>query len=152
MWNMRVNRLAGWQIALIHTIVWACLMAGIGWLMLFDLQNARLSRRGIEDGLSPTLPALVQPRFGANVDMDRYTPQQETEALQMLRDLGFATIRQRIPWATIEPEPGELRWEHWDRIMALVRDNGTRVVAVLDTSPAWARPPWEAGNPWSPPV
>ncbi len=127
-------------------------MVGIGWLMILDLRNARVSRRGIEDGLSPTMPALAQPRFGANVAMDRYTTQQEIEALQMLRDLGFATIRQRIPWEAIEPEPGELHWERWDRLMALVRDSGMHVVAVLDTSPAWARPPWEADNPWSPPV
>jgi O-antigen ligase len=149
---MRADREISWQVALLHTIVCACLMIGIGWLTALDLQAAQSSRRGIEDGLSLTLPALVQPRFGVNVTLDHYTEQQEMEALQMLHDLSFATIRQRIPWATIEPEPGDLRWERWDRLMALVRESGLRMVAVLDTSPAWARPPWEANNPLAPPT
>ncbi len=149
---MSDDRAPFWGVALARTLVLASLMAGIALLMGLDLQHLTAYQRGVESGLADDAAPLEQPRFAANVDLDRYTERQEIEAMAMLRDLGFGTIRQRIPWADIEPEPGRFEWERWDRLLSLMQNSGLRVVAVLDTSPAWARPAWEADNPFAPPA
>ena len=124
-------------------------------LLLFvglDLSHDVMRRRGIESGLSPNLPHLERPRFGTNVSLERYRDDVALlQTLTLIRDSGLGTVRQRFAWADLEPVPGEYRWEEWDRILPMVRDNGLQVVAVLDTSPAWARGDGEEHNRWAPP-
>jgi O-antigen ligase len=88
-----------------------------------------------------------------NVALERYTDEGALrEALEMVSSTGLGTVRQRFSWAELESVPGEYRWELWDRVLPLVRDHGLQVIAVLDSPPAWARPEWEADNPWAPPT
>lgn len=131
-----------------------CLLATLGVLLLAFLQvRGYLARvRGIENGLDPRLAAPLQPRLGVNVALEQYTDDTAlARALQAIRKAGFRTVRQRFAWAELEPSPGVYRWGRWDHILALAQAQGLQVIAVLDTSPAWARPAWEADNPWAPP-
>ena len=131
----------------------AALALGLILMMGIDAQRSLSRSRGIEDGLDERVAPLVVPRFGTNVSLERYSSDVALiEALEMARGLGFGTLRQRFAWADLEPAPGVYRWEFWDSVLPIVKANGLEVIAVLDTSPEWARPPWEADNRWSPPT
>jgi O-antigen ligase len=71
--------------------------------------------------------------------------------LNNIESSGFSWIRQTFPWAKIEPEQGRFDWTAWDRIVSATAQSKLNLIAVLDTSPAWARPPTLASDPPSPP-
>jgi len=128
------------------------LAIGIALLVATEVNRYRTHTRGLEDGLASGLPRLVVPRFGVNVSLEQYADLQSLrEALDIARSTGFGTIRQRFSWAEMEPARGQYRWERWDQVLPIVHESGLQVIAVLDTSPSWARPPWESDNPWAPP-
>lgn len=144
--------LSPWVGGLLRFVAYLALLVFLALLVGLDLTQHLAQVRGTEDGLARDQPPLVEPRFGINVSLERYTNDQDLrEALAMIRRIGFGTIRQRFSWAEIEPRPGEYRWERWDRVLPLACEQGLHVVAVLDTSPPWARPAWEQDNPRAPP-
>jgi O-antigen ligase len=56
-------------------------------------------------------------------------------------------LRQEFRWAEIEPEQGRYDWSASDRIVAAAAARDFRLVAVLTTSPAWARDAQSASAP-----
>ncbi len=84
--------------------------------------------------------------------LERYDAPQRAEALDAIAAAGFGWVRQRFPWDLIEPAPGVFDWPPWDAIVADVTARELELVAVLDGSPAWARPPEDAANPLAPPA
>jgi O-antigen ligase len=109
-------------------------------------------QRGILPQTLPTLTLPADQRYGVNVSLEQYTSDEDLQrALQLVKDGGFYWVRQDFPWAEIEPQPGEYDWERWDRLVAAVRQQGLGLIAVLDTSPAWARSPANQGNHFAPP-
>jgi O-antigen ligase len=110
-------------------------------------------QRGIETGLAPDQPLTVAGRFGTNVALERYEDSASLRcALDQARELGLGVVRQRIAWGQIEPEPGRYDWTFCDRILPEVEAAGLSLIAVIETSPAWARAAWEQDNPWAPPA
>jgi hypothetical protein len=65
----------------------------------------------------------------------------------MIRNGGFMLVRQHFYWKDIEPRQGEFNWDKWDRIVASARVHQLESVAVIDTTPVWARDPGEADLP-----
>lgn len=130
-------------------------LAAIGAILTFvglDVRRHLERTRGLEDGLSPAQPPVSQPRFGVNVSLERYHDDDSLRrVLEIVRNTGFGAVRQRFSWAEIEPAPGEYHWEGWDRALPILSEYGLQMIAVLDTSPAWARPSSEASNPYAPP-
>lgn len=61
--------------------------------------------------------------------------------LQMVREMGAATIVEFFPWPYTEHERGSYDWAHADRIMRHAENQGLTVIARLGLAPAWARPP-----------
>ncbi|MGM0401574.1 MAG: O-antigen ligase family protein [Chloroflexota bacterium] len=117
-----------------------------------DVRRHLVQRRGVESGLSADLPPLETPRLGVNVSLEQYERDASLEwALKQVKALGFGTVRQRFAWSTLEPVPGEYQWAYWDRTLPVVDAWGLDVIAVLDTSPAWARSSGEEDNVWAPP-
>ncbi|MFZ2360527.1 MAG: beta-galactosidase, partial [Anaerolineae bacterium] len=103
-------------------------------------------------GQTPAMLARPAQPLGVNVALERYDAQQRAEALDAIAAAGFSWIRQRFPWDLIEPSPGVYDWAPWDQIVADAAARGLELVAVLDGSPAWARPPQDAANPLAPPT
>ena len=103
-------------------------------------------------GQTPAMLARPAQPLGVNVALERYDAQQRAEALDAIAAAGFSWIRQRFPWDLIEPSPGVYDWAPWDQIVADAAARGLELVAVLDGSPAWARPPQDAANPLAPPA
>lgn len=61
--------------------------------------------------------------------------------LQLVREMGAATIVEFFPWPYIEHERGTYDWEHANRIMRHAENQGLTVIARLGLVPDWARPP-----------
>lgn len=112
----------------------------------------RQRHRGVVYGPPQKIPlASVEP-FGVNASLEQYESEEELRrALTMIKGCGFRWVRQHFPWAEIEPRRGEYRWERWDGIVALCKEYGLLIIAVLDTSPPWARGKEDAGNRFAPP-
>ncbi len=89
--------------------------------------------------------------LGVNVSLEQYSNDDAQRALNLIRDGGFRLVRQHFYWSEIEPQPGEYQWNKWDRVVASARARGLDLIAVLDTSPAWARDPGEADLVNAPP-
>lgn len=108
----------------------------------------------------PPLAGLLaaEKGYGVTIDLTRYEEAELAETLRLLRERDLTWLRQPIPWAEIEPEPGRFRWQQLDRILAAVsRENEAakeqpplKLIVVLHTTPAWARPP--ESSPTTPPT
>ena len=112
----------------------------------------RFETRGIPKGFP--LPVAYAdaprwaPRWGVNVALEQYDDATLDRNLDAISATGFYWMRQTFPWAEIEPERGQFDWSAWDRIVKATlvcvdRVDGGRcgpnLIAVLDTSPAWAQ-------------
>ena len=134
-------RKPGWT--LIGLMVALLLIWG-GWRL--ESHEANLNR-GITYGSPPPIEHLPSP-WGVNVALEQYDDPSLAQALEGIAAGGFHWVRQTFPWAQIEPAPGQFHWERWDRIVSAVNAQGLELIAVLDTTPAWAR---DGGNLYSPP-
>jgi O-antigen ligase len=94
--------------------------------------------------------ASVYP-FGVNVSLEQYEPTDRERALAVIEAAGLRWVRQSFPWAEIEPQPGHYRWQPWDEVVSAVQAHDLSIIAVLDTSPSWARRDLESENPHTPP-
>ena len=82
--------------------------------------------------------------FGVNVALEQYADAELDRALDLIRRGGFTFVRQHFSWNELEPRPNEPAWEKADRLIARASARGLQIVAVIDTTPAWARDPGEA--------
>jgi O-antigen ligase len=109
---------------------------------------------------APSPPAgllAADKGYGVTVDLTLYDDGLLTDSLELLRENGLTWLRQPILWAEIEPAPGQFNWQPLDRIFAAIAqsDNETqqqndevapktpqdfKLIAVLHTTPTWARP------------
>jgi len=138
---------------LIHLACVACVVLGIGFITALDLYRYAQRTRGIENGLAADQPPLMSPRFGVNVALGQYPDERALDrALGSVRAAGFGTVRQYACWSDLEPAEGAYDWSLWDRIVPAVERHDLRLIVVLSTSPAWARPAWEQENPEAPPA
>ncbi|MBI3763783.1 MAG: O-antigen ligase family protein, partial [Chloroflexi bacterium] len=87
----------------------------------------------------PALDPRPNNTFAVNVALESATPPQIGWALDTIRDAGFGWIKQSFRWAEIEPVRGQFNWAASDRIVEGAKDRGVGVVAVLITTPEWAR-------------
>ena len=75
--------------------------------------------------------------------MEQYGAADLPVAIQQIADLGAVWVRQRFDWAAIERNPDAYDWSVWDGIVSAATQQGLRIIAVLDTAPAWAGTPPE---------
>ncbi|NLG28211.1 MAG: O-antigen ligase family protein [Chloroflexi bacterium] len=143
-----------WLSSLLALALLSAICLGLLVLYATSVRQYASAQRGQESGLAVELAPLEQPRLGTNVALERYAGDADAllRVLALLRAAGIGTLRQRFAWDELEPAPGDLRWGQWDQVLPLVQQQGFELIAVLDTSPAWARTEWEVDNPWAPPV
>ena len=102
----------------------------------------------------------VQP-YGVNTFLHKEVDSWKKDTtVVMARDMGAAWIKQQFPWAEIEyrldPERpfwdvknNQNAWTKFDNIVSLAGQNGLRIIARIDSAPAWARP--DGSSPKAPP-
>lgn len=101
-------------------------------------------------GLSPNIPLAADKSFGVNADLSQYSPQALDHTLSQMSQLGLRWIRQPFPWAEIEAVPGQFDWAAWDQVVEAANTYHLKLIAVLDTTPVWARP--SDTSPLTPPT
>ncbi len=139
--------------ALLRLALCAGAMLGAAIFAGLDVARDRLMQRGVESGLSADQPALQSPRYGVNVALEAYPDANAArEALLQIRDAAFGLVRHVSPGPRPSRTPGSIAWGQWDDLLPLAQAAGLQVIAVLDTSPDWARRDWEADNPYAPPA
>ena len=126
-------------------------LVGVVWYSSLVIQDYLASSRGIVYGEPPGIQLQVE-RLGVNVALEQYDEEDIRRALDIIWSGGYRWIRQYFPWHEIEPREGNHRWQSWDTIVELAQDRGLGVIAVLHTSPEWARTESDAGNPLAPPA
>ncbi len=143
---MRVNRrqtIINLGVFLFCASVLAAAVA-IGYIQIRDMQT---QTRGVTYG-APTNTT----RFGVNAALEQYSDADLSRALGLIRDGGFALVRQHFYWNDIEPRKNEFNWDRWDRVISGASDHNLQILAVLDTTPVWARDPGEADLVYAPPA
>jgi O-antigen ligase len=114
-------------------------------LVVYTAEVVRIygvAHRGVSLGAAPGIAAPAGTPFGVNVRLHEEPAADAPKLLETVKAGGYGWVRQEFPWSSIEPAPAAYEWAAWDRIVELARERGLRVIAVVDTSPAWAR-----GNP-----
>lgn len=108
------------------------------------------ARGGFPEKLPPLNPQTVVSQLGVNTQLDQYSVQELQPILTQIRRAGFFWVRQAFPWSDIEPQADVYDWELWDGIVEAVTQQELQLIAVLDTSPNWAREKQD-GDRHSPP-
>jgi len=120
---------------------------------------SRLTTRRVElaEGVAVS-PGVANP-IGVNVFLDQEASvEARQQSLDMLHAAGVGWIRQQFAWKEIERDAkgdfldrkwNQSAWASYDNIVDLASERHIRIIARVDTSPAWTRP----GNDWegSPP-
>jgi O-antigen ligase len=125
---------------------------GLGTLLAIGSLLAWSRWQGSAVGDTPNVPLAVDKSLGINTDLSRLAASERQEALTAMQDAGFRWLRQRFSWQVIESERGVYDWTIWDEIVGDLADHGMQLIAVLDSSPAWARAAEDQGNALAPPA
>jgi len=130
-----------------HLLLLLILTAAGVWLWLY----IRHARHGVTYGPPLAITPATYERLGVNVALEQYDDATLAVVLDELQSANLRWLRQRFPWAEIEPQQGRFQWATWDRLVQAVAERDLHLIAVLDTSPAWARAEADAANPFAPP-
>ncbi len=121
----------------------------------FSPWNATQTRPDAGSGGFPH--SKVNP-YGVNTFLSNEVEQWKREkTMEMIAAAGVGWIKQQILWSDIEPQRGshwdekyqQDAWKKYDDIVDLAERYGVRIIARLDHTPAWARPP--DSTPGTPP-
>lgn len=100
------------------------------------------AQSGDGDGAAP--PAVTRPYRAASPEYgmhlfvmgDPGAAQRDFEKLAALR---FGWQKSMFPWLLIEPEQGNFRWAEADQLVQATNAAGIKLIARVDSPPAWAR-------------
>jgi O-antigen ligase len=105
-----------------------------------SLQEQNEQLRGYADASQDANLPFFVPRLGVNAELTQYTPDELNRQLDLMQQMHVTWVRQIFYWNDIQPAPNTYEWAKWDRIVQAVSQRPTlRLVAVLFTSPEWAR-------------
>ncbi len=110
----------------------AALAASVA-LAFATLRDLQTQTRGVTYG------AMSETRWGVNVALEQYSDADLARVIRVIREAGLTLVRQHFYWNAIEPRRNEFAWTRWDRLVDTASASGLELVAVLDTSPEWAR-------------
>ena len=97
--------------------------------------------RGYVDAASSRDLPYWMPRLGVNADLSQYDADELDRQLSLMQTAHVTWVRQFFHWDEIEATAGQYDWSATDQIVnAFAARADLRLVAVLNTSPAWARP------------
>ncbi|GAC1640219.1 MAG: beta-galactosidase [Herpetosiphon sp.] len=68
------------------------------------------------------------------------------------RSANVAWTREELPWALMEPRPGQHYTASFDQALSLAQSRGLQIIGMLLTTPPWARDAGCAATYWCPPA
>lgn len=131
-----------WLRSLILFFVYLALLAAVGGAAFVTIRAMLEETRGLAyDAAGVANGSPLQ--MGVNAALEQYSDTDLRRTLEQIRANRLTLVRQHFYWNDIEPRPGELLWDQSDRIVARADESQIGLIAVLDTTPAWARHPGE---------
>jgi len=112
----------------------------LAFILLRMILQYHQSVRGVALGVMPSdmpLRSSGSP-YGVAVALEQDQVNLD-RSLDLAQQGGFLWLRQRFPWKDIEPQRGVFAWQPYDRLVDAATTRGFKLIATLDTSPAWAR-------------
>ncbi len=99
---------------------------------------------GANSGIEPTLLPNQDRTFGYGIEIH---PGQENgqanldrvRELDRVQGLGLGWIKYQVNWASMETEPGSVRWDDLDAVMASASAHNLKVLLDIASAPAWTR-------------
>ena len=86
------------------------------------------------------IPLAADKGYGVTIDLTLYSQEELQQTLDAIQSARFTWIRQPLPWHKIEVEPNVFNWQPYDEAINAATLRGLNVIAVLEGTPAWARP------------
>lgn len=86
----------------------------------------------------PLKPVVWADFLGLNAQLQWFAPDVAQQQVKHLQALGLKWVRLALHWMLLEPEPGQLKLEGTDRMMALVQQAGLHSVVYVVGSPRFA--------------
>lgn len=85
------------------------------------------------------LPYRV-PRLGVNAELTQYSLIELEQQLDLMESSNIVWVRQIVRWSEIETVASQFQWDVWDQVFYTIKQHpNLRVIAVLNTTPVWAR-------------
>ncbi len=137
-----------WRLVALTFLILAAALFPIAPLVS-DLQRRT---RGITFGLPPSLPHTGVAPYAVNADLVGLDDADLARAIRLLKEGGFAWARVRFPWYDIEKARGQYDWAPYDRVVTALRQADIGIIALVEVTPPWYRPPGEEDNPVVPPT
>ena len=116
------------------------LLIVLGALTLAARDAAQADARAFASNFPQPIRHAESLRLGVNAALEQYDDATLDRRLADLAAAGVIHIRQEFRWADIEPSKGARDWRAADRIVAAAGRHNVQVLALLWTTPAWARP------------
>lgn len=115
-------------------VLCAALVAGMA---LRDAQQ--LALRGREIDFPKPVRGAEALLLGTNVVWDSLDSGQAEAQSSLLQTNQITYVRQEFRWSDIEAKAGSYEWASSDRVFELAQRHHQRILAVLTTTPMWAR-------------
>ncbi|MBO9310496.1 MAG: hypothetical protein J7551_12020, partial [Chloroflexi bacterium] len=131
-----------------------CLLSALGAGVAFGSADWHWrATRGWENPAEGGASPFKVPLQGVNVALTKYTAEELPRQVAAIAKAGFIWVRQPFYWAEIEAERGVFDFSRYDPIVAAVAAQPSlRLVAVLESTPAWARRREASGHFFAPPA
>ena len=113
-------------------------LAGTSFYAVRAAHEAEL--RGIATQFSQPVRGAEQLLLGVNAPLDSYDAATLDARLNMLVARNVRYVRQEFRWADIEKQKGQFDWAATDRVFQAAQKHNLQLLAVLLTTPQWARP------------
>jgi hypothetical protein len=102
-------------------------------------------------GVGPPAAAATASNVSYGVDgwvhvAQNPVPGSQARGLKDLHTLGVKWIRVDVNWGDLEPVRGQTDWSRIDRQVNAAHASNINVLAVIQRTPPWARPPGSAEN------
>lgn len=87
----------------------------------------------------PVIPVTLEPGIGGYLETGCPAP-EVPRALEKLDQLSLGWARTEIPWAGVEPQPGQFDWKRWDGVVTGLRAHHYQVLGMLCYWTSWVQP------------
>lgn len=94
-------------------------------------------------GVVPARPDTAPPDGPVCIDVAMAwlsRPDQWAPIARMLRRIGVGTVRERLSWGQVAPEPGKLDWQHYETVADALQAEGVREYQIFHDTPGWTHP------------
>jgi len=117
----------------------------VGYYKTIVRFNPEQGHTGLWTSALAVLPDNIppnEPRFGMDAALSWYggTPEMVSRSVNMMRQAGIGTVRDRLKWSQVQPTRHSVNWGRYEEVAKAISQAGMESVQVFHDSPHWTRP------------